>query len=158
MCICSCCAEWMDGHDCVAIWRLSGHQFIQSSFVFVIIPLSVSQAWALGSQSLCVFIYILVKFSLVMSVSQSPIHSKNTSRVCFARTITEIFLGSIQHAIIASSGAIERASNQTIEHIYWSRFPCQLYPSLYSLPFYHIFCFPEMLSLLVKLANFILES
>jgi hypothetical protein len=29
---------------------------------------------------------------------------------------------------------------------------------LYSLPFYHIFCFPEMLSLLVKLANFILES
>ena len=58
--------------------------------------------------------------SLVMPISQSPIHSKNTSRsrVCFARTITEIFLCSIQHAIIASSGAIQRASNQTFEHIY----------------------------------------
>ena len=120
MCICICCAEWMDGHGCVVIWRLRGHRFIQSSFIFVIIPLSVSQAWVLRSQSLCVFIYILVKFSLVMPVSQSPIHSKNTSRsrVCFARTITEIFLCSIQHAIIASSGAIQRASNQTFEHIY----------------------------------------
>jgi len=93
----------------LAIWRLSGHGFIQSSLIFVIIPLSVSQAWALGSQSRQIYVYLFSSRQIFFGdAGQSIINPLKqhiyTFRVCFARTITEIFLGSIQHAIIASSG------------------------------------------------------